>query len=240
MSQELTTQNPEPTSLANLASIGGALAVSDSDFNSLTKASGFLGRIQLYSKGSAINHGRVMPGEFGIPESEDQITRLGKSIDVLPLARRPKAIDMSDTKNIVVSYDPASPDFKAIQDRSGVTDSGCMYGVSFLVFERTTKRFLEFFCGSTTLRQEAGKIYPFLPRVENGAPQPPRAVTLTSKVIEKGNYSWHGPVVSECSTPITGLPDVAVLEQEVKSFLNPKVEKVEKVADEAVANRRAR
>ena len=41
-----------------------------------------------------------------------------------------------------------------------------MWGTSFLVFERTTGRFLEFFCGTQSTRPIAGDIAVFLPLIQ--------------------------------------------------------------------------
>jgi hypothetical protein len=232
LTNSLSVLAPQNTALSN---------VDDKLFDDLTRNKGFLGRMQLYSKGSAINHGLVGPGEYGIPDGDDKIIRLGRTVDVLPLARRVKALDMADKENIITVYDPKDPEFARIQEKAGEKDSGCMFGVSFLVFERTTGRFLEFFCGTKTSRAEAGKIYPFLPQVDKaGVAQPPRAMSLGSRVIDAGSYSWHGSTVAECSTPISNLPSIEELQREINSFLNPKTERVEKVEEVAVANRRAR
>jgi hypothetical protein len=209
-------------------------------FEDMTRNKGYLGRLQLYSKGKDVNHGLVGPGEYGIPDGDGKVIRLGKNVDVLPLARRVKALDMSDSDNIVSVYDPADPEFARIQEKAGGKDSKCMFGVSFLVFERTSARFLEFFCGTITSRKEAGKIYPFLPQVVEGVPQPPRAMTLGSKVIDSQDFSWHGSTVAECSTPISDLPSIEDIQKEINAFLNPKVEKTEKVDETVAANRRAR
>jgi len=80
---------------------------SDEAYAELAKGGDFLKYIKLYSKGKDIDKGKIRPGRWGIPESEDEIIDLGDSIDVLPLARRPKALDMSDKTAIVMSYDGA-------------------------------------------------------------------------------------------------------------------------------------
>ena len=136
---------------------------SDEDFDSIAKSSDFLGRLQLYTKGKAVNRNLVRPGHYGIPESEEEVVDLGDSVDLLPLARRPKAIDMSDTQALIAVYDVKSAEFQRIQAQAGEKESHCMYGPSFLVIERSTGRFLEFFCGSKSARSEAKRIFPFLP-----------------------------------------------------------------------------
>jgi hypothetical protein len=58
-------------------------------------------------------------------------------------------------------------------------------------------------------RAEAKKIYAFLAlsaekieaRVLKGEkPHGPLAMTLTARLVEKGKYSWHVPVVNKCTT----------------------------------------
>jgi hypothetical protein len=214
---------------------------SQEDFDRLGKGAGFLGRLQLYTKGTAVNKRLIGPGEFGIPEGEDTITVLGDVIDVLPITRRPKAIDMSDKEAILTSYDANSDLFKDIAARSSGQDSGCMYGISFLVIERTTGQLLEFFCGTKSTRPEAGKIAPFLPLsqadidrkaaaghdVSKMEPHGPLPMTMKSKLVEKGTYSWHVPVVLPCSTPFTKLPKEADIYAEAAKFVTAKGTEVE-------------
>lgn len=226
----------------------------DAAYNELAKSNEFLGRLQLYTKGSAVNRKLVGPGEFGIPEGDDEIHKLGESVDVLVLARRPKALDMSDREAILVSYDPSTDTFKDIRARSGEQDSGCMYGVSFLVVERTTGRLLEFFCGTKSTRSEAGKIYDFLPlsaaQIEAKAaagedvtglePHGPIPMTMKSKLVEKGKFSWHVPVVLKCSTPFTRLPPVEAVNEEIVKFTTVKDGGTEKAPEPAAKSKRAR
>lgn len=225
----------------------------DEVYSGLAKSTEFLGRLQLYSKGSAVNRKLIGPGEFGIPEGDDEITGLGEQVDLIPLARRPKALDMSDREAIIAVYDANSAAFKDIQVRSEDQDSGCMWGISFLVIERTTGRLLEFFCGTKSTRQEAGKMFNFLTltqaQIDKAAeagkdvsklqPHGPLPMTLKSKLVEKGKFSWHVPVVLPCSTPFTKMPSVDAINKEVTKFLTVKNGGVEK-ADPAPKSRRAR
>ena len=147
------------------------------------------------------------------------------SVDMLPLARRPKAIDMTDMEALVISYDMESEEFKRIAAKSAEADSHCQYGPSFLVYERSTGRFLEFFCGNKSSRIEAKKLFPFLPltqadidakaaagnRVGDLKPHGPIPVTLKVKVAENRKGTWHVPVVVMCSTPFTRLPSDDVI-----------------------------
>lgn len=215
--------------------------LAQNDANALTlmseQSKSYLSRMQLYTKGKAINKGQVLPGHYGIPEDEDTIIDLGKSVDLLVIAWRPKALDISDRDEIITSYDAESDEFKRIQKQSSVKDSGCMFGPSFLVYERSTQRFLEWFANNESARREAGKLSPFL--MKSG--EQPKPVTLSSRVAEKKTYSWHVPSVAECSVPIE-LPPVEQLKSELDRFLNPPSEATEVASEEEAetVKRRAR
>ena len=43
----------------------------------MSRSTGFLGRLQLFHKGNAINEGLIPPGTYGIPESDKKIMKLG-------------------------------------------------------------------------------------------------------------------------------------------------------------------
>ena len=141
-----------------------------------------------------------------------------RTIDVLPLAKRLKALDLSDKEAIIANYDPKSDEFKDIAARSEETDSNCMYGTSFLVFERTTGRFLELFFGTKSARPIAGDLAVYLAlsqadidrKAAAGAdvsqmkPHGPQPCTLKARLAKnKRGHSWHVPDVQECSTPFS-------------------------------------
>jgi hypothetical protein len=205
-------------------------------YESLATSVDFLGRLQLYSKGAAIMKGLIGSGEFGIPAGDEKIIVLGPQLDALVLARRPKALDISDTKAIIQSFDPGTDEFKRIAKQSGVKDSGCMYGVSFLFFERNSKRFLEYFAGTKTARGCCGDLFPFLPESHPADAEYLTPVTMSSRLIEKGTYAWHAPVFNKCSTPID-MPSQDRIAEEMTKFLNPdtNTQSGESVSDEEAA-----
>ena len=98
----------------------------------LVQSTTYLKRIQLYSKGKAVDTGKIPPGSFGVPGTDD-IQNLGTEIDIIPLVVRPKAIDSKDRDAIIVSYTEPSEAFQAIKAASEVKDSKCMWGFAFLV-----------------------------------------------------------------------------------------------------------
>lgn len=196
----------------------------------------FLQRIQLVTKGKYVDKGKIKPGHYGVPAGEDEITDLGASIDILPLAVRDKALDTTEDPPLAV-FDADDEVFQDIVDRAGEKDSGCMFGPSFLVFERNTGKFYEFFCGNKSARMEAGKFTGYMAISEAQAKefglqaQPPQPLTLRAKYIERQRYSWHAPQVVKCSTPFTNLPPVEKIVEEINKFLNPKTQDVEKAEE---------
>lgn len=251
MTTELAKVNADL--MSNLPSLSMG---SRDDFADLSKVGDYLGRIQLYSKGKPVDRKLIQGGHFGVPVSKDEIVDLGESIDVLIWSRRAKAIDMSDKDMIIVSYDRQDPEFQRIEKQSAKKDSKCMYGPSFLVFERSTAEFYEFFLGTKSFRREAGSYYTFMPlqqadidamkvageKTEGLEPRPPLPCTLTSKFVESGDFSWFVPEAKKCSTPFKNLP-VDRLYKKLEEFLNPdknKIEKVEDHDDDAPSGKRKR
>lgn len=222
------------TDLAKMTSLPVSAAAT-----SLAQYSGeseFLERIQLVTKGKFVDKGKIKPGHYGVPAGEDEIVDLGDAVDILPLAVRDKALDTTEDPPLAV-FDPGDPVYVEIVERAGEKDSGCMYGPSFLVFERNTGKFYEFFCGNKSGRMEAGKFAPFLPVSEEQAKeykikaQGPQPLTLRAKYIERPRYSWHAPKVTKCSTPFTNLPPVEQVVAEINKFLNPKKADVEQAEE---------
>ena len=229
---------------------------SDDDFNDLGSSSKFLRRIELKSKGALIDTGKVGPGHYCIVKSSEDADDLGDSIDVLPLARRPKAIDMNDTEQIVVTYDRKSVLFKDIEKRAQLPNSRCQFGASFLVVERSTGQLYELFLGSASNRREVGTVSDFLPLhaadierrgLEGQEPHSALPLTLKSKRVEnkKNNWSWFVMVPKPCSNPFTAnqVPSPEVLKAEIAKFLNPddgNKPEVEPADNDGKSKRRAR
>lgn len=228
---------------------------SDAAFTDLAKGGDFLSRIQLYTKGKAIDTGAIRPGRWGIPESGGAIADLGDTINVLPLARRPKAIDMSDESAVIAVYDEASDEFKRIAAASAEQGSHCQFGVSFLVFEDSTGGFYEVFFGNKSSRPEAKKLYPYLPLTQadidrraaagadvgNLTPHGPQPVTLKIRLASNKKGSWHVPLVLKSSSPFSAkLPDMKAVAAQITRFVTVKDGGVERVQEPAGKPSRAR
>ena len=214
----------------------------------LSKSSSFLQRVQLYSKGKSGPSGTLInAGHYGAPRSGDQIDDLTNSIDVLVLARKAKALDMSDTEHIIETNDVNSDEFKRIVERAGTQNSGCAYGPTYLIYERSTRQFYEFFCGNASGRQESSKINTYLPvtqamidagLTDETEPRFAKPLTLKSKFVKRQNYEWFAPVAEDCLTPID-LPSIEVMRAELEKFNKIESPEVE-TADETNTSKRKR
>lgn len=213
------------------------------DLNEYSAEVDFLPRIQLTTfMTGAVKDEKIKAGHYGVPQAGGEITDLGESVDLLPIAVRRKALDTSSEPPLAV-YDPSDPLYESIKDRSGERDSGCMYGPSFLVYERGTGQFYELFLGNATGRQEAARLAPYLPVSEaqakaNGVEaKGPTPLTLGARVIKRKTQSWHAPVVHKCSTPFNKLPDTETIVATVNKFLNPKTNTGEAVEEATTRSR---
>lgn len=160
----------------------------------LSQSTSFIPRVQLYTRGKPVDKGLISGGHYGIPRAGDEIEDLGKSINVLVLYRKPKALDMSDKDNLIEVNDPSSEEFKRITDMAdNVKDSGCVYGTSYLLYVKGVG-FLEFFCGNKSSRIESAKINTYLPQFNEGIPKP---MTLKAVLVETPKWTWHAPKAEE-------------------------------------------
>lgn len=215
MSNELTTFHVD-----NLP------AVSDEMFGQIaevSKGADFLPRIQLITKGKYVDNEKIGPGHWGVPlPGGEEIEDLGKQIDVVPFAARPKALDVSDKNAIISNFDLNSDEFQRI--KTAPKNTGCMWGPSFLVLERNTGKLYELFFGNASGRSEAGKLRPFLPSADSG----PSPATLSIRYKKTPEYGWHVPVVNKCSEPFTNAPSGTEILAAIKKFMEEKggIEKV--------------
>jgi len=217
--------------------------VTDDQLDELTKGTDFLQRIQLVTKGKFVDTGKINPGRWGVPQpGGEEILDLGPEIDILPLIVRAKALDMRDRDAIIAVYDRDLPEFERIRLLSQESNSGCMFGPSFLVIERNTGNFYELFMGNKSAQRESGKLRPFLPvsreKAEATATEPhgPIPCTLKNRYIQRRDYGWHVPVVTKCSEPFSDLPTLERVRDEVQKFAAAKDNGIERVNEEEEAS----
>jgi len=205
--------------------------VSRSELRATAQETEFLGRFQLYTKGEAIDSGAIAPGHYGVPQNgSDEILDLGNEIDILVVAVRYKAMDVSDRDDVIVSYDKDSDVYKDIKSRSDNREQGCLYGFSFLTYERSTNSFYEMFCCNKSARIFAPTLLPFLPlsaaeaEQSNEEPHGPIPATLGVRYASNSKGKWHVPQVRECKEPFTREPPMDEVIRQVTKFLTPEEE----------------
>jgi hypothetical protein len=205
--------------------VSGELITNDDDFDSIATAADYLPRIQLYGSNSkAVKSELINVGRFGIPRSQDEIEDLGKSFECLPLAWRPKAMEIT-SDGIIVNYQAKSAEFDRIKQEAGGSDTGAMAGIEFLIWLPDQKEFVTYFLSSKSARREARPL-----RSKIG-----KATTLFAELVETAKYSWHVPKVRGSSTAFSNLPDSVELQAQLEKFSNPSASETEGVSDEESA-----
>ena len=206
--------------------VGGELGnIGDDDFDDMITSSTFLPRIQLFGANSeAVKEEKIGQGRFGLVRSKDDIEDLSKVIACLPLAWRLKAMQIADGE-VVSIYDHNKDEFKRIQSESEEQDSGCMYGVEFLLWLPETSEYATYFLSSKSSRREAK---PLRGLIGKGA-------SIECNLVKTKKYSWHAPKVVSNSTPIGNLPETDQMKVELQRFNNPSASDAEGVTAEETA-----
>jgi hypothetical protein len=167
------------------------------------------------SNSDACKMGLVPMGTYGLVTGKN-ITQLGNEVDVLVISWRPTAIDMRGEETVTSSHDPNDPAFKDIANRAdNESDSGCAYGVEFLIYVPAAKKFATYLMGSKSARREA-------PALKGKMSS---AATLKVDLASNKRYKWHVPVVTACSTPFD-IPALEELKEKAETFNNPPKEAV--------------
>lgn len=207
--------------LINLDEIGSGVQKYDDDtFKEVVTSGGYLARLQLMTSQS----NKCKSGDFPINHyalvRDGSHTDVGKEVDILLIAWRPKAIQITD-ETVIAVFDHSTDQFKNIVEQSEVTDSGCLYGPEFLVWVPSQKSYALFFMGSKSSRRESPNVKALLGK----------AGTLEPKHVVTKKYEWYTPAIKPCSTPFD-TPDTEDLKEQVEKFNNPPVSEVE-VAEES-------
>jgi hypothetical protein len=214
MSTELTTQEAAAQSLAALN------PSTEIEIPSVT----YLPRIQIMgSSSNIVKEGKFPIGDVALISGQNHES-LGKSVNVLICGIRYKA--MCFEPEVVSVYDTKDPMFAEFRDRADAnSQSGCMYGVEFLLFLTDTGRFATFFCGNVSLRREAAlvkSIYDSQMQKQDWI----HAVLSSEFVKNKKGQSWHTGKIAQSQTVPVMYPQVDKLQSEVSKFDNPPKQEV--------------
>lgn len=179
-----------------LTKLQESLGLVDTSNNDAVKAlsnAGLLGgdyfpELRQVSSGDLVNKFNQKAGDFCVKQGES-VTALGREIDIIPIAMRPKAIDFEEMVN---SYNPQSPVFQSIYGRADKADSGCAVGTEFLIFVPALNVFACYFAGSKSARKAS-----IVPAKNMG-----KVLHGTSYLAESGKYSWWAPKWTESDAEV--------------------------------------
>lgn len=211
------------------------------EFGKIAKGSLFLPRLQLFGSSSDLVKEEKVQIGYAIVRGQDDMTELGRNIDVMVLNWRPKALDTKafDDKGkpaIISSFKVGSEEFNAIQRKSAIKNSGAMFGPEFLIYVAATGEFCTFFMGSPTARREAPVVKGYIATEENRAKGKGKVLcTLTTHLFSNKEFKWHGTRVLDCTTPPSTVPTTDEMADQQKVFLNPPVRAVQEATDEELA-----
>lgn len=175
-----------------------------------------VGKMSKYSSAADIPMAKTIPNNnFALIVNDDDYKDVGKTVDVMAISWRQKALDAKAGKSY---YDHTSDEFIEIETRAGAErNSKCMFGPEFLVYIPELGELATFFFGSKSLRFEVKKILALYE-----AKQP---ITFTYKTITlKDETVYTCATVTPCATPIDP-PDadkMVYINKELEKFNNPK------------------
>lgn len=178
----------------------------------------FLPRLQLFTSNSnEVKEMKIDLATYGLVKGKDSLIALGKSVVLIPLAWRAKAMDVKAEPKPLAYFKQESPEFQAIVKAANAdSNSGKMYGPEFLVW-LSDHGYCTWFFGSKTARNVAPMLKALLPKA-NGHMQ---VAVGTAKFIDNGEYKWHGPEISPSAQSLANLPPAETLYATMKEFLDP-------------------
>lgn len=177
-------------------------------------ASAWLPRLELKGSNSDAVKEELVPVGYALVTSKTNMKGLGKTINIVPIEFRYKAVRICKDGAILTSYDPKSEKFRAIMAESDIKDSGCMYGPEFLVAIQDVG-IATLHCNSKSHRLVAPQIKD---RLRKGA-------TLGVDLAENAKGKWNVITVKDFGGQFE--IDIQKVTDELPKFLNPKEDGVE-------------
>ena len=202
------------------------VAITEKEAAEEIKGGDWLPRIQINDPGSDLTQQDIVKGgNFALIYSKDEAEDLTSEFDCIVMDATWKALDLSSQDEPMSVFDKDTDEFKRIAEQSEIRDSGCMWGMEFLIWISSIGKYATYFCSNKTARRESKNINRLV-----GHP-----ATLRTKYIKTKKYSWYGPKVTACSTPFD-IPAKDDLVKEVKKYRESMVP-TEVEADEEVRDR---
>lgn len=164
-------------------------------------------RLQLCtSRSKLVEAGKIQMNDWAIISQNDEVG-LGKDVDIVPAAVRPKAMDVTDREDPVIVYDPQHAEFQRINANANSKDKEIkkshMVGGEFLVWVPKINGFATMYLGTPS-----GRV--ILDRVRQYMGQP---CIMSSRAAKTTEYSWTAPTVK----PATAMPSPMPESDEVVS-----------------------
>lgn len=235
MSSAIAPADEAGTSLvsagAEIAALQQNSMFGQDDFKGVAGAGvNFLPRLQLYTSNSdLVKSGKIPLTHYGVVKGKDTLFDLGKTVVMIPLAWRAKAMDVKAEPNPLAYFDQKSPEFmKIVEIANADSNQGKMFGPEFLVWI-DTHGYCTFFFGSKSARNVAPALKALLPKA-NGQLQ---VAAATSKYIEGKEYKWHAPEISPSAQTLASMPPPETIYPTVSEFLNPKASEQEPAKEAA-------
>lgn len=206
----------------------------EEDVRGLTGLAEWLPRVAINGAGSdAAKEGKLPVGTHALIWGKDKLLDLGKSFEFLAIAFRPRAMRVKEVPPISY-FNRNSAEFQKVQVDSKVQNSGCMYGLEFLIWIPAAETFAQYFFGNPTMRRVAPALLAVMKNSETDKYRPSPAMSEIKYIKNnKTGFSWHGADIHPVSTPLAPPDDpdewTLRLQDEVKKFNNPPESAVEKV-----------
>lgn len=157
---------------------------------------------------------------FGMVEGMSDPQQLGEKVDVLFLAVRPLALDLSGEKPVRCN-DMESNVYKSIKERAdnGGYGSNCLYGPEFLIYLVGQDKLATFHLGNKSLRFLGVKIMAFLPQEGKQV----SGATLSTEWVERAKVPFMGVKVETNNAIVLADPEGlrARIMEALPDFLNP-------------------
>lgn len=210
--------------LPNIAALQAASAYAEPEQGVFGTGANFLPRLQLFTSNSdECKRGVIPVATYGVFKGKETLIEIGKTVVVIPLAWRAKAMFLGGDKPVAF-HDPKSKEFADVRRKADAdSNSKNMYGPEFLLWTQD-HGYVTFFCGSKTARNAAPAIRALLPTATGQL----RYGVLSAEYINNDKYSWHGPKIEVSLQNIDGPPAESVVTT-ITDFLNP----VDSIAPEA-------
>ena len=220
--------------LAAITQVAGASNLMNQSVVDDMLKSTFLPRLQVCGSSSeVVKQGLVQMGNWALVYDKERVKDLGKEIDILAVAFRPQALRLPKDGNPTAYYNREHPEFKRIQADSKIKDSGCMFGLQFLVWVPSARQFALLYLGTWSGRKQAPSLLTEMKKNPDGSEREqygPNTVTCRQFLDKnKAGQSYHVPRFYPCTSTLSAYPEQDALKTEVETFNNPPESQVEPV-----------